>query len=620
MKKILLVLLLPALCLGAQFNRNTAANGDMANAALWTEGSAPSAQGDTVIYDQSVCGTRIDTNKTNPLIISRLRFLNNYEGSIHLLGGLTIQPGLSGKYILNGDYQPYFTGAQAINYRFGANGITCTLSVRSSITGNINIAPNSYSNNTVCINKCINPSAPNTNIYASVASGKYKFLCIGDSMVGVSLYAGVNNATCVDTIEYGSMKFIFSLIDFVTRQTGNCYHNLQSAQFFASGNILMPSSANSLVNPGTSLFTLNGSGAQTITSNGKSFYDLTVNNSGSDIATPVSFADSATLTGDLTLTDGPVVMTDIGIKAVDYTYNSADSVRAGRLWLSGNYTRAAGASKCDTAGQRITFLTGSSHTMAAANKVYAKVTANAPLSINGGATITLLSYGIDGIPVSIASGTTLTTGSIAWIGGTADHPDTLRSGTPGSQATVTADSIAPAPYTFFRDLIFTKGLTAQAGCSFNKVSFGTYCNFTAPAASFSDTLHFIGSPAGDTARLWSAALGSGGAVPRLRIGLAAGKIWKPEDTVQCLTFTLDSGKAILNQTVGAHDVTINSTTDSAQVSKPIWISGDLTLAAGAKVKWLSGARFEFTEGTTHNIRTNGVKMPITKYRGTCNRL
>jgi hypothetical protein len=234
-----------------------------------------------------------------------------------------------------------------------------------------------------------------------------------------------SNAAATTSIYLGSS--IISMTVYNGTQSG--YDNaayalyMQTAQLACSGDFVW--GILSIVDAGTSLFTLNGSLAQTITSNGKSFYDLTINNSGSDIATPVSFADSATLTGDLTLTDGPVVMTDIGIKAVDYIYSTADSVRAGRLWLSGNYTRSAGASKCDTSGQHIIFLAGNSHTMAAAGKVYARVTANAPLTINGGATITLLSFGVDGISLSIESGTKLNIDSIAGIGGTSESPDSI---------------------------------------------------------------------------------------------------------------------------------------------------------------------------------------------------
>jgi hypothetical protein len=232
-------------------------------------------------------------------------------------------------------------------------------------------------------------------------------------------------AQTLTSITFNAGASIFNVTDF----SGSNYaglstiFNMGTSQWTCTGNWTFGSN---YTVTGSPIVTLNGSGAQTVTSNGKSFYDLTINNSGSNIATPVSFADSATLTGDLNLTDGPFLANGIGIEAVDYTYNTADSVRAGRLWLSGNYTRAAGASKCDTSGQQINFLAGVFYTMAAANKTYAEVTANGPLTIDGGATITLLSYGVDGIPVSIASGTTLTAGSIAGIGGTPGSPDTLQ--------------------------------------------------------------------------------------------------------------------------------------------------------------------------------------------------
>jgi fibronectin-binding autotransporter adhesin len=208
--------------------------------------------------------------------------------------------------------------------------------------------------------------------------------------------------------------------------------NLESAVINCSGNWTFGS--NHTVVPGTSIVTLNGTGAQTITSAGKSFYDLTINNSGTAF---VVLADSLTA-NDLTLTDGPFNAASYGISAVDLIHASTDSVRFQNLWLTGDYTRGATATKSDTSGQHIRFSASASHTMAAANKTYALVTTSGPLTITGGATIAALSYDIDGIPVTIAAGTTLTAGTVS-IGGTTLAPDTLQGAGAGATLDLTGN-------------------------------------------------------------------------------------------------------------------------------------------------------------------------------------
>jgi hypothetical protein len=411
--------------------------------------------------------------------------------------------------------------------------------------------------------------------YHSAGADSVRFHYLG--AVKVKFFNGNTQSNCHGAHYLGSVDFVIGASGFRVSTNASSVHTLadrSGGTFVDTGNFAIGDKVDFNAGSGTyeiggnltigdgdndletASWTLTGTTAATITTNENVFHIVEVNKTGNGVTT-----DGVLFCGSLlTLTDGTFTQT-----------NATDTVYAPNAIIN---TSDA-------------------------------VTNIAPWSISN--------------KLNIASGLTLSLPELI-IGGTAGHPDTLQG--IGGTATVSIPSLALSGETHLLNLIAALDSLSVSvgGCRFSTFQIQDYCKFEDTVVAFADTLYFQGSPAGDTARLWSAALGSGGAVPRLRIGLNAGKVFLPEDTVQSLTFTLDSGKAILNQTVGAHDVTINSTTDSAQVSKPIWISGDLTLAAGAKVKWLSGARFEFTEGATHNIRTNGVKMPITKYRGTCNRL
>ncbi len=83
------------------------------------------------------------------------------------------------------------------------------------------------------------------------------------------------------------------------------------------------------VNPGSSTVIFDGSSSQTITTNAKAFYNVTLNNTGaggSDLITPVGNFD---IDGTLTLTNGVLTLTDAGNPNVTIAYdltinNSAD--------------------------------------------------------------------------------------------------------------------------------------------------------------------------------------------------------------------------------------------------------------------------------------------------------
>jgi len=284
-----------------------------------------------------------------------------------------------------------------------------------------------------------------------------------------SVILNMGNVTAGGTFNYnlGSSTISCTAFNSTVYNGGTTNGAFGTATVNCSGNFAFGSNHN--ITHISDIVTLNGTGAQTITSNGKSFYDLTMNNSGSAIATAVSLADSLTC-NDLTLTDGPWNSATYGIRCADLVHASADSTRYQRVWMAGDYLRGAGATKSDTSGQHLIFLAGTSHVAELAGKTYAQITINAPTAFSGGGTIRALSYGVDGVKGTLASGTTTTLDNLG-IGGTDGHPDTLRSGTPGSAATLAfagAQKLARS-YLVVADITLTAGdtLDLQDGTSVN---------------------------------------------------------------------------------------------------------------------------------------------------------
>jgi hypothetical protein len=432
MKKILLLLLLPALSWGLQFHRNTNASSYVQNATIWAEGVAPSSSADTVIYDQSVCGTRIDTVKTATLTIGQLQFLNTYLGWINLAAELRIVGVTSKQLIVGGAGQSYFNGASRLNFRGGASSIICTVAVKADMTGPLDFSSSgAFTNIKFMIGHIDAPSASQIGMYPSQASSTFRYVFYGDSVIGNVFRPGVNGATTIDSIWYGATIFKFATVDMTTYQTGTSHSLFQTSKWYVSGNITRSSGAGMTSDMGTSLFTLNGTGAQTITSNARVFYDLTVDNTGSSFVTR---ADSLTC-HDLTLTDGPWNSATYGIRCDDLIHASTDSVRYQNVWLTGDYTRAAGATKSDTAAQHLRFLAGTSHTAALAGKTYGQITMSGPTALNGGAVIRVLSCGVDGVKCTSEAGKLLTVTTLS-MGGAVGSLDTLRSGTPGTRCTL----------------------------------------------------------------------------------------------------------------------------------------------------------------------------------------
>jgi hypothetical protein len=348
-------------------------------------------------------------------------YISDGESPLTIVNGgtLTVNRAMDFRLTQNGNFtniigSPTINGTAGITFRAATtNGISVNMPALNTSGAGLNIF--------ISIGSTLNLTgniSTNAILLGNASAVTFTFNSNNYSITGTSFAWGGNAVGSTSIFNFGSSVINVTSVA-STYNTGTINTNLQTSTWTCTGNWTFGS--NHTINPGTSIVTLNGTGAQTVTSNGKSFHDLTVNNTGTAF---VSLADSLT-TNDITMTDGPFNTATYGISAVDMVHSTTDSVRFQNLWLTGDYTRGALATKSDTAGQHIRFSAGASHTMAAANKVYARVTTSGPLTITEGATIATLSYGVDGIPVTIATGTTLTAGTVS-IGGTAGALDTLQ--------------------------------------------------------------------------------------------------------------------------------------------------------------------------------------------------
>jgi hypothetical protein len=202
--------------------------------------------------------------------------------------------------------------------------------------------------------------------------------------------------------------------------------NFQTSPWSCTGSWTFGS--NHTITPGTSIITSTGTG--TWTSNGKSFYDWTRNDVNTGYAT---LGDSMTA-HDVTITDGKFNQATYGLRCNDLTINAADTCKLERCWLTGDYSSGASAI-IDTNGMVIYLLAGSSHTMTTNNKAVPAVTVSGPTTIADNSTIKALSYGIDGVSLTVTAAKKLTV-TMLTIGGAVDALDTLRSGTVGVKCTL----------------------------------------------------------------------------------------------------------------------------------------------------------------------------------------
>jgi len=115
-----------------------------------------------------------------------------------------------------------------------------------------------------------------------------------------SLSFGANNSGSTFTGNFGSSTLSAGSINSTSYNTGTSNINLQTSTWTVTGSWTFGS--NHTVSEGTSLVTFSGTAAHTITSSGKKFYDVTINNTASAGTTFADAADLHTLTVSATNT------------------------------------------------------------------------------------------------------------------------------------------------------------------------------------------------------------------------------------------------------------------------------------------------------------------------------
>lgn len=269
-----------------------------------------------------------------------------------------------------------------------------------------------------------------------------------------------NLAGATTTFNFGSYIHTVSSLIFVAAGTNN--GNMQTSQWSVSGSITLLGTFNA----GTSIVTITGT--STVTSNSKSFFDLTINAG----ANTVTCADALVCTagGDLTLTAGKLNLSTFnltvgGTTAINGT--STLNATASTCSFAGNYTTAAGATVTLNAATNYTFTAAA---IVTTNGIaLPQCTFNAAFSINDSCTISRLIWGIDGITGTFEATQTFTLTNLAaasW-NGSAGLLNAVRSSIPGTQFTLAIPNIVTLQYINPRDADLAGGfqITVNDGTS-----------------------------------------------------------------------------------------------------------------------------------------------------------
>jgi len=245
------------------------------------------------------------------------------------------------------------------------------------------------------------------------------------------------------TINCGSGTITCASFTGADYNVATCNFNMQSSQWNVSGNMTLGS--NHTVSPGSSIVTITGT--STVTSNGKSFFDLTINS----VALTVTCVDALALDagGDLTLTSGTLNLSTFALTVGGATaINGTSTLNATGSTCSfgGNYTTAAGSTVTINAATNYTF-TGVA-VVTTNGKALPQCTFNANFTINDSCTIARLIFGVDGITGTFEAGQTFVISALTaanW-NGSAGALNAFRSSAPGTQYTFTIPNAVTLSY------------------------------------------------------------------------------------------------------------------------------------------------------------------------------
>jgi hypothetical protein len=330
-------------------------------------------------------------------------------------------------------------------------------------SGTISVSPDAA--NTI-ITLTGNFSSTGTVAVQHSSANTFEFNSGNFSITTAAFVVGANLAGCTATFNFGASVITCSSFTGATYNTGTTNLNLQTSQWACSGNWTFGS--NHTVNPGTSSVTITGT--STLTSNGKSFFDLTINS----VALTVTLADALTLAagGDLTLTSGTLNLSTFNLTVGGNTaINGTSTLTAtgSTCSFAGNYTTAAGCTVTINAATNYTFTAAAIVTTN--GKALPQCTFNAAFTINDSCTIARIIRGVDGFTGTFEAGQTFTISNLAaanWSGAAAAL-NAVRSSVPGTQFTIVLPNAATLTFYDSQDCIYQGfDITANDGTSITR--------------------------------------------------------------------------------------------------------------------------------------------------------
>ena len=284
------------------------------------------------------------------------------------------------------------------------------------------------------------------------AIGAFTFNTNGYSLSTLSdLNIGNNNATGTFTFNAGSSDIACYSFTGTEFNTINNIVNLNTSSWTVKSNFIIGS--NCTWNPGTASMSTTTNNV-TITSNGKSLHDLTINNSGKT----VDLNDALNLTGDLTVSAGTFDSDAFNVTiAGDVAINGTSTfeVLGSACTFGGDYTTATGTTITST-GATFAF-TKDGAVLNTGGKALPQCTFNNNAVINNSCTIFRIIWGVDGKTLTFEAGKTFTISNLTasnWNGSAASL-NALRSTTPDTQFTLAIPNAVTLTYMNPRDCIIT---------------------------------------------------------------------------------------------------------------------------------------------------------------------
>jgi hypothetical protein len=399
---------------------------------------------------------------SNPLILGNNSTLTINKTTYFILSATANWHSIGTGCTINGSFPIFFA--------VDANSITCSLpTLTYTGTGLINILEINGVRTGVTIQLAGNLTATSGNVALRAIAASTVTTNLNNYNISCSYIMCGGAAGATFTILFGNGSHSFGTFDGFTYNNAGTTISFQTCQIIATSAWTFGS--NHTVNPGTFLVTITNT--STITSNGKSFFDLTINAA----AKTITMADALICAagGDLTVTAGTLTTSIFNLTVGgDVSITGTLTVSGSTCSFGGNYTTAAASTININAATNYTF---TAVTVVTTNgKALPQCTFNNNFSINDTCTITRLIFGVDGFTGTFEAGQTFTITNLVaanWSGALGAR-NAVRSSVPGTQFTLALPNAATLTYWDSRDCIYQGfEITANDGTS---ITYGNNLN------------------------------------------------------------------------------------------------------------------------------------------------